>query len=257
MLKRQLKLCARVFVCLSGLLILLSAVQVNAQANYRGQAEPPVEEQVIVPEPRSLEAPSACAYSDDFSDPSSGWWKYQDIHEWERYDGGKYKVTLYGPGGSSRIWFGKGGTTCPEIRVSLDATVAVDNPTGNPVNYYGITFGSSGTTLYGLYIYTDGYFRLEKKAGAVYTDLIPRTYSSWINPGLAGNHLMVDAGVDGITVVVNGHVLGTASDPSYAGGDQGLSIARFSGTNVFEVVFDNFVQTESLHHFIYLPLVDK
>jgi hypothetical protein len=250
----------KIVLCLSMLLILLVGMPESADASTQGQDQPPVNQTIMAGDTTSVDAPSACAWSDDFSNTATGWYTLVDTHHNIRYEGGIYKMGLMDPHDSYKSTQGttRSQSNCENARVVVDAIVVSDDYHGGLHNLYGITFGFDFGTLtrYMYNIYTDGYFELVKSVNFVDTTLIPRTQSAWINPTVA-NHPFVNVHDKQIVIGINNHVLGVYIDPAYAIGNQGLTAGYLTG-HFFEVDYDNFTQTASSHYyFTYIPMIQK
>jgi hypothetical protein len=151
-------------------------------------------------------------YQEDFS--VTGRWYTGDETEirWS-YQGGEYEILL-----RNADWWGAViaplGGGLPNYAIEAGMRF----PGGN-LGGYGLNFGQidwdrfysftvyPGTQRYGLW----------KRTDSGWTTIVAETYSSYINPGTATNHLKVERIGDQINLYVNDHLLTTVNDSSYVG----------------------------------------
>ncbi len=226
-----------VFLVLLSLISVIAILNVSlAQASLTG-------EEAIVRETSSNLATGPCSFFDDFSDSSSGWPVSQSNAYDVGYENDQYKMQM-----DTRVfWIRNLNTFCNDPHIEVDTSVIdFTNPYGHSIRY-GIMFRY--TDFYNWYSFEvspDGYFRVQKRIGGTFTNVLPWTYSDVINQGLANNHLVVDAIGTRITVSANGQMLATTSDASLSSGFAGLMTGTSVDQNVW-VYFDNFAVAPALN----------
>jgi hypothetical protein len=219
--------------------VLLSFILATAVVNV-GHAEAPL--MPVQETTSSLFFPAPCNFFfDDFSDTGSGWPTYVADNYDIGYEDDQYKMWM-----DTRVfWIRNAHTSCGNPHIEVDTSLYdYTNPPPPPYHNirYGILFRYADTNnWYAFEVSHDGYFRVSKRVEGTFSDVIPWTYSDSIHPGLADNHLAVDALGTRISVGANGQTLATTSDTSHSFGFAGL----MAGTSVDQsvwVYFDNFLQ---------------
>jgi hypothetical protein len=125
-------------------------------------------------------------------------------------------------------------------------TVEVDARWQNtiPSGYYGLAFGIANEyeRYYVYYIVpkTQEFGVVYISPNAPYKDIVPRTFSSFINYGTNLNHLKVRRQGSGITLFVNYFELGTYYDNSITGPTKSTIISSPRSTPPSDARFDNF-----------------
>ena len=148
-------------------------------------------------------------FFDDFSDPDSGWYVWEDeTARWEYLDG-EYRIL------SKDAYFEFYYATPPTCR-SENYSVEVDSRwVGEPGYSYGILFGIVGDfdQYYIFDVNTESQdYGLWYFNGTEYIILVPFTESEHVYPGNASNHLKVTKYKEQITLEINGYLLGTWTD---------------------------------------------
>ena len=198
------------------------------------------EEPEIEPEQEGLTQSGVVLFSDDFSDPNSGW----DRNDWDNgftdYVDNAYQVTVkvenYDVWANPYLYF-EG-----DVSVEVDA-IKVD---GELDDNYGILCRYSGEasspSYYFFYISSDGYAVIGKviEGETTYLSSEQMEYTDAVVQGYATNHLQADCIGNSLTFYVNGERVATASDSSLSGGDVGLDGGTFTATSS-TFLFDNFV----------------
>jgi C1A family cysteine protease len=175
----------------------------------------------------------SCPYSDDFSNPSSGWPTADDPAYKLEYVGGEYRILM-----KNTNWW-SGGTSGYEC---TDGSIEVDGRFASSVyGSYGILFGI--TPSWDTYLFqvsgTQSYSLMKLRGGSWQT-LVIWTFSSSINAGQARNHLGVVRNGSQISLYANGHSLTTVTDSSFMGKLRvGLAATAYTLPNV-DARFDNF-----------------
>jgi hypothetical protein len=94
---------------------------------------------------------------------------------------------------------------------------------------------------YGLDISADGYYSIYRRVNGDITDLVEPTQSPYINLGMgAVNLVRIECVGNSLSLSVNGHLLGQATDTTYSGGDIALGASAMTD-DFTEVAFDNIV----------------
>ena len=172
-------------------------------------------------------------FSDDFSNPASGWPVGTDSNMSLQYLNGEYQMQQFSPNG----WVG----AVPGYAQS-DYTVTVD--VRNATNVYGsagILFGLSDdwTQFYTFEILPDGSYDLWRYSGGNW-DILFSGSSTSIALGTATNALKLERNGDMISLYANGDLLTSFSDGTYTGSRRiGLFVFAFDDPNL-DARFDNF-----------------
>jgi hypothetical protein len=176
-------------------------------------------------------------FTDDFSDPSTGWSQRDEPGGWTRYEDGALHITVRMP--NLFVWSAAG-------RHFEDFTVEVDGRLveGPADGTYGIIFRQQDNyNFYEFDISADGYYALIRFADGQWQPIVDWTPTNVIQQGRSLNRLRVDAVGNTIRVYVNGQLLASVNDPSFRSGD----IALVAGTDDVagtHVAFDNLKVTE-------------
>lgn len=179
---------------------------------------------------------SNSVFTDDFSNPNSGWNRVQK----------DYKITDYANGGY-RIWVNKakldvwatpGKTFGGDVNVDIDAT-KVGGPDDN--DFGVICRYQDADNFYQFLISSDGYAGIArvKNGNQTFISSDQMEHASAIRQGKATNHIRATCIGDMLTLTVNGQQVATATDPSFTSGDVGLIAGTFDTTGV-DILFDNF-----------------
>lgn len=199
-------------------------------------------------------------FSDDFSNPNSGWDVVDDDFEHTEYLNGEYRV-LTKQAGYFYLYL---APTCSRENYVVEVDARWDS---EPAYSYGIIFGvlPDFSQYYLFDMNTDVQkFRVLRRGPGGYSEVVPITSSSAINSGISSNHLKVTRDGDQFTLEVNGTVLGTWLDgtingPTFAGiitnpyDDQPISDARFD--NYFVSQINNAVQSSTSHNNSRSPVI--
>ncbi|NIM94746.1 MAG: hypothetical protein GTO18_13680 [Anaerolineales bacterium] len=172
-------------------------------------------------------------FSDDFSDPASGW-PDQDtgIVLWE-YTGGEYRILLR----TSGWWDGaRPGFMASDYRVSVD----VRNASGT-YGTYGLMFGLSDdwSEFYTFEIDHTGYYAIWIYDAETWS-IIADGWSGLIKQGSATNRIQIVRDGSTIDAYVNGYMVTSITDSTYLGSRYvGVMAYAYELPNV-DVRFDNF-----------------
>lgn len=176
--------------------------------------------QVAVPTP-SPTVPPTPLFFDDFSDPDSGWWAWEDDNLAFDYNSGNYRIQVKR---ASRFVFPRApSVTCADCSIEVEAW----RSTGGG-SRYGILFGYGGyLEFYAFVIRPDEQeYYLRRYDRDRWVTLIPYTYSPYINTGFNHNRLRVTREGSQIKLYVNDHYLVSYPDSTYTGGRRVGVIAR-------------------------------
>ncbi|MEU5880337.1 serine/threonine-protein kinase [Spirillospora sp. NPDC047279] len=95
--------------------------------------------------------------TDDFSDPSSGWKTGSGNNEYERYEGGAFVISQYGPG-FHQVQEAPATKPPDDVKVTVTARVGSDNPADEA----GVFCRGSGQRRYDVLLRHDGLVRVRK-----------------------------------------------------------------------------------------------
>ena len=169
-------------------------------------------------------------FSDDFSNPASGWSIEGGSDYWMGYTAGEYFISV-NPGWIAWSMRDFGAS---DYRVEVDALPAV-----NLDGALGIIFGATNDGFY-LFEISDGWYSLWRidAQSWYWGTLIDWTYSPALHPGYQTNRMEVEKVGPVITIYANGEMLGYAIDWMYQGTWVGMTSE--AGWIYFDGRFDNF-----------------
>lgn len=185
--------------------------------------------------------PSAVVlFSDDFSDPNSGWDRVVADEGTTDYEDGHYRILVNQP---QHDYWANPGQTFGDVRIEVEATKAGgpdDNDFGlicryqDVDNFYAFLISSDG--YYGIMKVADGTSEILGNANLMETDSIQQ--------GASTNRIRGDCVANNLTLYVNGQQVHRVQDSAFGSGDVGLLAGTYdeSGTDIH---FDNF--------FVYRP----
>ncbi len=175
-------------------------------------------------------------FSDDFSDPPSGW------GIWDR-DGG---VVEYFDGGLRILveddyfdFWSVAGKSFGDVQIEVDAV----KRSGPDDNDFGIICRyQNRDNFYMLVASNDGYYGIVKLKNGQYGMIgsSQLQYSDALLSGQVVNHLRADCVGDTLTLYANGQILMEAQDPDFREGDVGLVAGAYKEKGV-DILFDTFV----------------
>ena len=179
---------------------------------------------------------SSVLFSDDFSDPSSGWNSYQGEEGVTDYDSGQYRIFV---NQSRHDYWAYPGRSFTDVRVEVDATKA-----GGPDdNDFGVICRYQDTeNFYFALVSSDGFAGIGKTKAGQQTLLTGDNLSPTdaINKGNSKNTIRLDCLGSSLSLLVNGTQVITATDSDFAKGDVGLMAGTYD-TPGTDIQFDNFV----------------
>jgi hypothetical protein len=174
-------------------------------------------------------------YSDDFSDPSSGWNRVTAERGQSDYADGVYRIFVDEP--NVDIW-SLAGQKFGNVSVEVDAYKVG----GQRDNRFGLICRAiSPDSFYAFIVSSDGYYGIGKIKGQEYRliGMDALQPSDAIHQGSALNSLRADCNGDTLTLYANGVKLAEVKDSEFAFGDVGL-IAGTYDTAGTDIRFDNF-----------------
>jgi hypothetical protein len=180
-------------------------------------------------------------FSDDFSDPNSGWDKINETKYYSDYYNNAYRISVNSS--MSDNWANPDDKVFGDVSVEVDATKnggPDDNDFGLICRYLDVN------KFYYAVISSDGYYGITKVTSDSST-LIGRDsleFSEAINQGTATNHIRFDCNGNVLTLYVNGQQIDKQTDSEYTTGNVGV-IAGTYDTSGTDILFDNF--------FVYRP----
>ena len=177
-------------------------------------------------------------WSDDFSDPASGWQAESDASAEVGYYEGVMRLLVKVP---NRLAWASAGREFSDFHLAVEATQVA----GPDDNEYGILVRvRDADHFYRFSISGDGYYQVSKYDGEEWVVLSGDwTPSDVIQMGVATNLLEVVCQGTTMTFLANGVTLTQVEDRSYPRGDVGLYAGSFFEPGV-EVHFDDLIVTE-------------
>ena len=120
--------------------------------------------------------------------------------------------------------------------------VDTEQISGPENNGYGIQFRmQDGDNYYRFRISGDGWAKFDKNVAGVRTTLRSWEETPLVNKGNAANQIGVLAEGSTFTFYINGDVLYTETDTSFASGYIGLSVIKYDSQSDLHVTFDNLI----------------
>jgi len=182
---------------------------------------------------------SSCApeqpasWTDDFSDPGSGWKTESDASAEVGYHDGKMRIFVVVP---NRLAWVSLAQEFSDFRLTVDATQVA----GPDDNEYGVLVRMKDSgSFYRFSISGDGYYMISKYDGDIWTPLSGDwAPSDAIHSGQAKNQIVVVCDGAHLEFFVNDVLMAEIDDESYAKGGIGLYVGSFFESGV-EVHFDN------------------
>jgi len=189
--------------------------------------------------PITTPTPSMLPFSDDFSDPSSGWSTYSDEEGSAFYQDGWLHVRdeafgNYAPNSYASEYF-------TDFVLEVE-TKLVD---GTDDNWHRVLCRSDTLgNYYSFSISADGYYAINKWVNSTRTPLEYPTYSTYVHQGQGVTNLVhIECVGSTLSLSVNGHLLAEVTDYDFIGGDIALGADSIRGPQFTEVAYDNIVVT--------------
>jgi hypothetical protein len=218
-----------------------AAVDGDTLLAYRSTAAGGSDQRLLRRIASALPAYDNLPYSDDFSDPGSGWDIYNSDNDSAGYVNATYfvisKTNQYTSFGSAGKFFGDSIIDVDAIPASgpADNNFSYNVSCREQANYDGYIFEIGADGYYAVGYYTGG--------GQDYVSLLSGDDwqpSSAIQPGNATNHIKVTCAGSQLKLEVNGLVLFEGQDSTFTEGDISLGAGTFADDNFpAEVHFDN------------------
>jgi len=172
-------------------------------------------------------------FSDDFSDPSSGWHVGSDEDVEYGYSNGEYYVLVKTP---DWVAWGNPSRTFTDFRLEVDARLVIW--TGNNTSGVLVRYRDERNFYLFEIDYNTGEYGVSKKVNGEWEELVAWNDSPHIKRGQSSNHLTVIAQGPNFTFYVNGELLTVVTDASFAEGDIGLLVGSYDYAGAL-VHFDN------------------
>jgi hypothetical protein len=175
-------------------------------------------------------------YSDDFSDPKSGWtlvsandnYKcgYQPNDQW-------YSITIFVPNRAAFAW--RSEESYADFALEVRGGAVASEPSGE----YGLLFRmQDGDNCYCFSVSNEGSWRLRKRVSGEWQAIVPSTNSDAVVTGDYWNRLGVACAGSSIRLFINGEQVGSAEDTTFTSGWAGLMGGSFDSGGV-QLVFDD------------------
>jgi hypothetical protein len=179
--------------------------------------------------------PTGLIYSDDFSSPDSGWPKMVGEYCQSYYENGEYQIAVSQPDWMATRYNQNSGT--------LDDCVIEEDirpVSGDENSEYGLIFRcQDDDNFYYSLVSADGYYLMGKRIDGKWHPLRRWTICEYVNKGFSSNHLKVVCQGSQIDFYVNGNLLGTAVDDTFASGYVGGMVYVPKSGCGSRVAFDN------------------
>jgi len=189
-----------------------------------------------VPTPTVL-LPGDILFSDNFTNPESGWDRVRDEIKISDYENGGYRMWLNQK--QYDMWANPGRQFTTPVRIEVDAIKS-----GGPDNNgFGLIcdYQDVGNFYYGE-ISSDGYAIIGKVQGgkSSYLSADKMQPVKGINSGDATNHIRLDCINGSLTLYANDQQVAQVNDSTFSSGDVGLQVSTFTDVGV-DMLFTNFV----------------
>jgi serine/threonine protein kinase len=184
--------------------------------------------------------PDIVLFSDDFSDPLSGWPTIQDAQGSYSYQADGYHISA---SQIDAIPWASTNRQDQDISIYVDARPVIESVN----SYYGLLCRiQEDQSFYYFVIRSNGDYTIGKYKNAQFQPLFSEGWrrSDAINQGMQTNRLRADCAGNTLRFSVNNVLLGEATDTDFISGFSGMIIAALDSQG-FEVIFNNFLITES------------
>jgi len=178
---------------------------------------------------------SAVPFTDDFSDPASGWGAASNETFVRGYDSGKYLIRIDNPNWFVWTTAGKRYTD-----ISVETTVYSE---GMPDNHYGLLCRQSDEGAYYFAISSDGYYAIFHQTKDNTLEPLTGTAmlrSPAIHLGGEPNKLLAVCKGTELTFYVNGEQIAQVEDDTLNRGDIGMAAGTAINATATLVWFDDF-----------------
>ena len=176
-------------------------------------------------------------FEDDFSDPGSGWDRFEDTEGLTDYSDGTYKIGVYT---DTMFYWANPYQNFTDVIIEVEA----QKVSGEDDMQYGIICRHADIdNWYALVISADGYAAMRKRYQGNDLDyLVEWVQVPSVKTGNATNNLRAECIGDRLALYVNGSLAIEATDSDIISGDVGLMAGTFEQSSTI-VLFDNFVVT--------------
>ncbi len=183
-----------------------------------------------------MEATPGVLFSDDFTDPLSGWEIREEIDAITDFGEGEFVIFVGKP--ETALW-STPNRTMTDVSIEVDARQV----SGPDDNLYGLICRyQDRDNFYRFVVGGNGYAGITKRSQGTVTVISGEflTTSDAVQRGMATNHLKAICQGAQLTLYVNGELVAQAFDSSYPAGDTGLIAAssRYPGVRIH---FANYV----------------
>lgn len=199
---------------------------------------PPTATPTPAPPPTATPTPEAEPfYEEDFSDPNSGWERYNEFDGILDYEDDGYRMWVQ-PANTFFVWI---EDQPADVRIEVDAK----KQAGPDDNHFGLIcrLDRGGTWDYYMFLITsEGKYGIAKSSraeGTIWLGTAKLTPSDAVKLGNEVNHIRADCVGDMLTLYVNGQKLLETQDSSLPGGDMGL-VAGSDEEGGVDILFDDF-----------------
>jgi hypothetical protein len=181
------------------------------------------------------QAPAATSiYSDDFSDPDSGWPQYTDADTTATYLNGEYRFFVQQSATASWV-------TGSPFFADLDVQVQARATRGGQDKSYGLLFGMQNIdTFHDFEIDpVQGNFALRSHSASGWTTILDWTPSTAIKRDAASNQLGIVRKGTSVTLYANGVRLAGVTLPGITAGRLGFLVANYADPAGADIFFDS------------------
>ena len=191
------------------------------------------------PTPTPTPTPPEILFSDNFSNPRSGWYTGSDENGSAFYRGGWLHIR--NTTGSEHAM----GSWPDQYFTDFVLEVETKLVSGTDENYHTIACRYDGAgNYYDFGIGADGYYEILKWVNDERVILKAPTFSTYIHRGQGVTNLVrVECVGNALSLSVNGHLLATVTDNAFTGGYISLGADALTPLRYTEVAYDNIVVT--------------
>jgi len=182
---------------------------------------------------------SLVLFSDDFSDPNSGWDVSENSAGQVAYKNGHYSIKTYLS--SPYCTYGEINRYFSDFILEVETWLV----SGTDNNWHTVSCRvPDNNNFYQFSISADGYYVITKIFNGEQISLVTPTQSSYVNQVIgAVNLIHIECISNSLSLSVNGHLLRQVTDNTFSGGDISLEASESAGIST-EIAFDNLVITE-------------
>jgi LSD1 subclass zinc finger protein len=221
--------------------ILLCVVVVGGSWYYRTNLSPAAHStQTALAFGQTATAKASILFSDDFSDPNSGWDEYTSANGSAGYDSGGYLIHVIKP--NWMVWDSPSSNVFQnDVRIEVDATKTAGQ---DDSSQFGVACRyQDQDNFYFLALSSDGYAAIFLKSQGKFTNLSSAdnkwTSVDGIYGGSETNHVRAECIGSDLALYSNGVLVVSATDNTFSGGGVALIGGTFD-TGGTSILFDNF-----------------